>query len=64
MEGGVTIKKKTDENDRLSSNSRVQIYSTFICQVTSHGVNKQHGNHSIDFVICPHKRLKEHLTRT
>lgn len=34
----------------LDSNSRVKIYNKFICQLTSPRVNKQLGNHIIDFL--------------
>lgn len=43
----------------ITSNSRVKIYNTFICQLTSSGVNKQLGNQIIDFVNCLNKRLKQ-----
>src|SRR5436190_2352643 len=43
----------------LNSNSRVKIYNKFICQITSPGVTKQLGNHVLDFLNCPDKRLKE-----
>ncbi|KAE9521970.1 hypothetical protein AGLY_017629, partial [Aphis glycines] len=43
----------------LNENSRVKVYNKFICQMTSPGVNKQLGNHFINFINCPDKRLKE-----
>jgi len=44
---------------RLNENSRVKVYNKFVCQMTSPGVNKQLGNHIINFLNCPDKRLKE-----
>jgi len=43
----------------LNENSRVKVYSKFVCQITSSGVNKQLGNHIIHFLNFPDKRLKE-----
>lgn len=48
----------------LTSNARVKIYNKFICQLTSPGVNKCIGNHIIDFLNCPDKRLKETFSNT
>lgn len=43
----------------FNNNFRVKMYSKFICQITSPGVCKQLGNHIVNFVNCPDKRLKE-----
>lgn len=43
----------------LTDNCRVKIYNKFICQITSPGVNKTIGNHIVDFLNCPDKRLKD-----
>src|SRR5436190_2881314 len=42
----------------LNYNSRIKIYNKFICQLTSPGINKQLGNHIINFIKCPDDRLK------
>lgn len=46
----------------INKNSRVKIYNKFVCQLTSPGVNKKIGNHVIDFLNCPDKRLRETFT--
>lgn len=46
----------------LTDNCRVKIYNKFICQITSPGVNKTIGNHIVDFLNCPDKRLRETFT--
>lgn len=38
---------------------RAKIYNKFVCQVTSPGVIKDIGNHILDFIVCPDKRLRE-----
>jgi len=43
----------------LNKNSIAKIYNKFVCQMTSPGINKQLGNHIIDFLNCPDKRLKK-----
>jgi len=43
----------------LNENSRAKIYNKFVCQITSPGINKQLGNHIIDFLNCLDTRLKE-----
>lgn len=40
-----------------NKNSSVKIYNKFVYQVTSPLVSKQIGNHIIDFLNCPDKRL-------
>jgi len=42
----------------LNENSRAKMYNKFVCQMTSPGINKQLGNHIIDFLSCPDKRLQ------
>lgn len=41
-----------------TDNSSVKIYNNFVCQITSPGVTKTLGNHIINFVKCPDKRLR------
>ncbi|VVC27588.1 Hypothetical protein CINCED_3A012654 [Cinara cedri] len=35
----------------LNSNAKVKMYNKFVCQITNPGVNKQIGNHIIDFIV-------------
>ena len=48
----------------LTDNCRVKIYNKFICQITSPGVNKTIGNHIVDFLNCPDKRLRDTFAST
>lgn len=46
------------------SKARAKIYNKFICQLTSPGINKQLGNHVVDFINCPDARLNETFSST